>query len=78
MAAEQNYKLVACARYLIEEKTNQQEITEEKTLQKVGTGLIKIPTAIGESFSGGLLRIHDKLSLFNKSLPKTLEMRRKN
>jgi hypothetical protein len=48
---------------------------EEKILAKPITGLVYIPTIVGESFDNSILRLEDKLSTYHSNLSETLALR---
>ncbi|MCX6127835.1 MAG: AgmX/PglI C-terminal domain-containing protein [Proteobacteria bacterium] len=49
---------------------------EDKYLEDSRTALIALPTVIGESFAGGLLRLEDKLKIWHENASASLKLRR--
>ena len=53
-----------------------QEERQKEILSKENQGLIAVPAVVGETFTGSLLRLKDKISLLHKSFNKNLELKK--
>ena len=55
---------------------SQQQERQREIVAKDNQGLIAIPAVIGESFTGSLLRLQDKITLIHQNLNKNLKLKR--
>lgn len=60
----------------IKNNINDQSLIDAKSKTRPETAMIAFPTVLGESYRGSLLRIVDKLDLYQQSLSTNLESRR--
>lgn len=68
--------IFAIAKKAVEESVDRQAQADTEQLSRSGTGVMTIPAVVGESMTGSMLRIVDKLDIMHAGLEANLKIRR--